>query len=59
MVHEVVLACNELLLASFSKRGQVQNHSHVKENLFPYEWLCTWSRFEKKPKNNSERAIDF
>ena len=29
---------------------------HMKENSFPYEWFCTWPRFEKEAKSNSEKG---
>ena len=51
---------SEFLLASFSKRGQVQNHSYTgmdlacERNSFSYEWFCIWPRFEKEANSNSE-----
>ena len=52
---------SELLLASFSNQGQVQNHSYENEfsftcklNLYLYDWFCTWPLFEKEAKSNSE-----
>ena len=44
-----------LLLASFSNRGQVQNH--VKENSFSCSWFYTWHRFERRPKAIGKFAI--
>ena len=55
------LPISELLLTSFSNRGQVQNYSygckfhlHVKENSLSFEWFCTWPRFKMGAKSNSE-----
>ena len=46
--------------------NQVQDHSNgykyyfqVKENLYPYKWFCTWPRFEKEAKSNSEMGYSF
>ena len=28
-----------------------------KQNLYPYEWFCTWPWFEKEAKNNSVNEL--
>ena len=48
-------------LSLFFKPRPSTKHSYgyklyldVKENSYPYKWLCTWPQFEKEGKSNSE-----